>query len=84
MGSSIFGIGVSGLNAANLGLTTTGHNISNANTAGYSRQSIIQSAPYPQLSGSGYVGLGTRVDTIVRSYDQFLTRQVMTTQAKSG
>lgn len=84
MGSSIFGIGVSGLNAANLGLTTTGHNIANAKTAGYSRQSVIQSAPYPQLSGSGYVGMGTKVDTIVRSYDQFLTRQVMTTQAKSS
>ncbi|MGL4996989.1 MAG: flagellar basal body protein, partial [Deefgea sp.] len=53
MASSVFGIGVSGLNAANLGLTTTGHNIANVNTSGFSRQGIRQSAPYPQLAGSG-------------------------------
>lgn len=84
MGSSVFTIGLSGLKAANLGLTTAGHNIANVNTAGYSRQTIQQSAPYPALSGSGYVGLGVRVDTITRSYDQFLTRQVQTTQAKAS
>lgn len=84
MGSSVFTIGLSGLKAANLGLTTAGHNIANVNTPGYSRQSIQQSAPYPQMSGSGYVGLGVRVDSITRSYDQFLTRQVQTTQAKAS
>lgn len=82
MGSSVFTIALTGLNAANMGLSTTGHNISNVNTEGYSRQQIKQSAPYPALTGSGYVGLGTRVDTITRSYDQFLTKQVQTTQAK--
>lgn len=84
MGSSVFTIGLSGLKAANLGLTTAGHNIANVNTAGYSRQSIQQSAPYPALSGSGYVGLGVRVDNVTRTYDQFLTRQVQTTQAKAS
>lgn len=84
MGSSVFTIALSGLNAANMGLSTAGHNIANANTDGYSRQQIKQSAPYPALTGSGYVGLGTRVDTVTRSYDQFLTQQVQTTQAKSS
>jgi flagellar hook-associated protein 1 FlgK len=76
MGASVFGIGLSGLNAASLGLSTTGHNIANANTQGYSRQSIKQSAPYPQYTGNGFTGLGVRVDTVARSYDEFLTRQV--------
>ncbi|MBM3115270.1 flagellar hook-associated protein FlgK [Jeongeupia naejangsanensis] len=84
MASSVFGIGVSGLNAANLGLTVTGHNIVNGGTPGYSRQNIVQSAPYPQLSGSGFIGLGVRVDEIRRSYDQFLTRNVQTAQAQSS
>lgn len=84
MGSSVFSIGLSGIKAANLGLTTAGHNIANVNTDGYSRQAIKQSAPYPDLSGNGYVGLGVKVDTIERSYDQFLTRQVQTTQAKTS
>ncbi len=39
---SIYGIAVSALNAAQAGLTTTSNNIANANTPGYSRQSIIQ------------------------------------------
>jgi flagellar hook-associated protein 1 len=78
MGASVFGIGLSGLNAASLGLSTTGHNIANANTKGYSRQGIIQSAPYPQYTGNGFTGLGVRVDTVTRSYDEFLTRQVQT------
>ena len=76
MGASVFSIGLTGLNAASLGLSTTGHNIANANTAGYSRQSIKQSAPYPQYTGSGFTGLGVRVDTVERSYDEFLTKQV--------
>ncbi|WP_028455727.1 flagellar hook-associated protein FlgK [Chitinilyticum litopenaei] len=84
MGSSVFGIGVSGLNAANLGLTTTGHNIANVNTDGYSRQNLRQSAPYPLLGGSGFVGMGVRVDTIARVYDQFLTRNVQQAQTQAS
>ncbi|MBM5571371.1 MULTISPECIES: flagellar hook-associated protein FlgK [Deefgea] len=84
MASSVFGIGVSGLNAANLGLTTTGHNIANVNTDGFSRQGIRQSAPFPQLSGSGFNGLGVKVDSIVRVYDQFLTKAVEVAQTQSS
>nr|WP_314899692.1 flagellar hook-associated protein FlgK [uncultured Deefgea sp.] len=84
MASSVFGIGVSGLNAANLGLTTTGHNIANVNTVGFSRQGIRQSAPYPQLAGSGFNGLGVKVDSIVRVYDQFLTKAVEVAQTQSS
>ncbi|WP_288842321.1 flagellar hook-associated protein FlgK [uncultured Deefgea sp.] len=84
MASSVFGIGVSGLNAANLGLTTTGHNIANVNTDGYSRQTIKQSAPYPLLTGNGFNGLGVQVDSIKRVYDQFLTRAVDIAQTQSS
>ncbi len=44
MGSSLFSIGLTGLNAAQAGLITTSHNISNAGTAGYSRQNTVQSS----------------------------------------
>ncbi|QLI82460.1 flagellar hook-associated protein FlgK [Chitinibacter fontanus] len=84
MASSVFGIGVSGLNAASLGLTTTGHNISNVNTDGFSRQRLSQSAPYPLLSGSGFNGLGVQVDSITRMYDRFLTKAVEVAQTQSS
>ncbi len=41
MSSSMLEIGVTGLNAAQLGLSVAGHNIANVNTPGYSRQSIV-------------------------------------------
>ena len=62
MASGIFGIGASALGAAQAGLLTAGHNIANANTAGYSRQRTEQSANLPQFTGSGYFGQGVRVE----------------------
>ena len=46
MPSTFFGlnIAVSGMSTYNAGLTTTGHNISNVKTRGYSRQTVEQSA----------------------------------------
>jgi flagellar hook-associated protein 1 FlgK len=80
MGSGIYSIGVSAVLNAQLGLTTTGHNIANANTAGYNRQRAIQVNNVPTLTGSGFVGTGAYVATISRVYDSFLARQVSTAQ----
>jgi flagellar hook-associated protein FlgK len=46
---SIFSIGVSGLNAAQVGMLTTSHNIANASTAGYNRQQIVQGYQRPAV-----------------------------------
>jgi flagellar hook-associated protein 1 FlgK len=78
---SVFSIGVSGLNAAQAGMLTTSHNIANASTTGYNRQQIVQGANMPMFSGEGYVGQGTHVQTVMRIYDQFLGRQVMSAEA---
>lgn len=78
---SILSTGVSGLNAAQLGMLTTSHNISNASTAGYNRQQIIQGANTPLFTGAGFVGQGTHVQTITRIYDQFLGSQVLSAEA---
>ncbi len=79
---SIFSIGVSGLNAAQVGMLTTSHNIANASTAGYNRQQIIQGSNVPLFTGAGFVGQGTHIQTVQRIYDQFLNRQVLS--AESG
>ena len=78
---SIFSIGVSGLNAAQVGMLTTSHNIANASTAGYNRQQIVQGTNVPLFTGSGFVGQGTHVQTVQRIYDQFLNRQVLSAEA---
>ncbi len=84
MGNGIFGIGLSGLNAAQASLMTTGHNISNASTPGYSRQQTVQTSNIPQLTGSGFIGQGVQVSTVKRVYSEFLASQVLQAQTQSS
>ena len=82
--SNLLSIGKTGLLAAQVGLSTTGHNIANANVPGYSRQVAIQSTTPGQDIGVGFIGTGTEVAQIKRHYDDFLNSQVRgaeTTQA---
>ena len=82
MGTNVFNIGVSGLAAAQAGLLTTGHNISNAGTPGFNRQQIVQTTNTPQFTGAGYLGQGTNVLTVKRIYSQFLAGQTLSAQSR--
>lgn len=82
--SGVMGISVSALNAAQMGLQTTGHNIANANTAGYSRQEVVQTTRQAQYSGAGYLGQGTEVSTVKRAYSEFLNGQVLSEQSQAA
>ncbi len=69
---------VSGMNAAQVQLSTTGHNIANAGTTGYSRQRVVQSDFFyrtQSISGNGrynQVGLGVSVRTVQQVRNTFL------------
>ena len=65
-------IGYTGLNASQAGVNTTSHNISNAETDGYSRQRVVTSAATPVTSIDGHVGNGTDIQTIKRIFDNFV------------
>ncbi|PKO89294.1 MAG: flagellar hook-associated protein FlgK [Betaproteobacteria bacterium HGW-Betaproteobacteria-12] len=82
MSSGIFGIGVSGIAAAQLGLLATEHNVVNANTPGYTRQRTLQATNIAVNTGAGSIGQGVHVQTITRMYDAFITKQVDTAQTK--
>ena len=85
MAGNLLNIGKSGLFAAQAGLSTTGHNISNANVAGFSRQAVLQGAGPGQNIGSGFIGSGTQITDIMRFSDNFLNNQVRTaTTSKSS
>ena len=71
MGVNLYGLGVQGLLVAKQSLDTVGHNISNVNTDGYSRQSTVQVTAGGEQSGNGFTGIGTHVDDVIRSFDQF-------------
>lgn len=85
MATNILSIGQSALAAAQVGISTTGHNIANASTPGYSRQVVVQGAALAQNFGYGYVGQGVDVKTIQRIYSDFQATQVRSSQTvKSG
>jgi len=65
-------IGYTGLNAAQVGINTTGHNIVNAETEGYTRQRVIQAAQTPLFTSSGNIGNGTDIQDIARVFDNFV------------
>lgn len=79
--ADLLNIGLSGLGAAKTNLSVVGHNITNVNTPGYSRQDTVQSTRPPQFSGAGYIGSGTSLDDIRRSYSEFLTTQLRSSTA---
>lgn len=70
---------LSGLKANQQAISVLSHNISNANTDGYSRQVLEQSALY--VNG---VGSGVRIDDIVRKVDKYLQRAVQTQGSAVG
>ncbi|MFZ3040395.1 MAG: flagellar hook-associated protein FlgK [Thiobacillus sp.] len=81
MATSILSIGQSALAAAQVGLSTTGHNIANAATPGYNRQVAVQGAAQAQSYGFGFMGQGTEISTVKRIYSEFLGAQVNTAQS---
>jgi len=81
---SLLSIGKSGLLAAQTGLATTGHNITNANVLGYNRQVVVQSTTQPIQTGEGFLGTGTEVAQIKRVYDDFLNRQLLGAQTNQA
>lgn len=72
---------VSGLLAFQRALDTTSHNISNANTVGYSRQLTELTTRNAQQSGNGWVGNGVDVSTVKRAYDNFLASETRTSSS---
>ena len=70
--SGLLGIGQSALLAAYAQLQTTGHNIANAATPGYSVQQVSLATSIPSGTGGGYIGSGVDVVTVERRYDRFL------------
>lgn len=82
--SSLLRIGSSGLQAFQRSLNTIGHNISNASTEGYSKQSVNLEARAPHFNGYGFSGAGVNTTTISRSYDGFVEGNVRNTTSSAS
>ena len=61
-------------------LTTTGQNISNASTPGYSIETPVYAETGGQYTGSGYLPQGVSTTTVQRQYSQYLTTELNNAQ----
>lgn len=88
MASTFFGLTIasSGLRAANAALNTTGNNISNVNTAGYSRQQVTQEAANALrvFATYGCAGAGVETLAIERVRDKFYDNKFWSNETKLG
>ncbi len=69
--ADLFQIGLSGIYSSQASLATTGHNIANVNTPGYSRQSVEVATAGADRYGEYFLGRGSIVNGIERAYDKF-------------
>ena len=76
---SVLNVATSGLLSMQKALATTGHNIANVSTEGYSRQTINFEARDAGAGSGGFVGNGVRTSTIARAYDAFLGKELRDT-----
>lgn len=76
MASDLLNLGSQSVLMAQRQLNTTGHNISNVNTEGYSRQSVIQGTNMPRQYGGETYGMGVHVEKVRRSWDQFAVNEL--------
>lgn len=81
---NLYKTALGGLNAAQAGLATTSHNINNATTVGYNRQRVMTSTAGAQATSNGFIGRGVQVDTVTRSYDSFLYKQLVGAQGSGA
>lgn len=84
MSINLYQTGVSGLLSAQQQLATTGHNITNVNTEGYTRQRAEQGAMVGNYNGGNFIGSGTYVQDITRLYDQFSYKEQLLNQSNLG
>ena len=72
----LLNVATSGLLGMQKALATTGHNIANVDTEGYSRQVLTFESREPEFGAGGFVGNGVRVSSLERQYDAFLGKEL--------
>lgn len=73
--------GLSSLNTSKASMQTSSHNISNANTEGYTRQRTHQATRDPKYLGNHALGRGVNIDRVSRVNDHYLHRQLQKTSS---
>lgn len=70
--NSLLTVGVGALSASQSAISTTGNNIANVNTVGYSRQSVLLKTNTSLDASAGQIGQGVSAQQVIRAYDKFV------------
>ena len=84
MGADLFSIGRSSLRTSKKSLATTSHNIANANTEGFSRQSVVAESNIPIQEGKNIVGSGVNVKSVKRVHDRLVEKKLNNSLSKNS
>jgi flagellar hook-associated protein 1 FlgK len=84
MGVGLLSTAVSGLQAFQRSISVAGHNISNANTEGYTRQRVELGTRPPSFSGQGYIGNGVQIEAVERLFNQFAVDRLRDTSSSTS
>lgn len=77
-------IGSESLSVSRMGVDTAGHNISNAQVEGYSRQRVNVKARPPHEKGGVLLGAGAYAESIDRAHDQWNEKQLNRANQSAG
>jgi flagellar hook-associated protein 1 FlgK len=78
LSTDLLNIGKSGLFTAKQSMSTTSHNIANANTEGFSRQEVRTETGIALPEGDYVMGTGVEIQSIKRSHDELVEKKLNT------
>ncbi|RZL35296.1 MAG: flagellar hook-associated protein FlgK [Rubrivivax sp.] len=82
--AGLLSVGARAMFANQAALQTIGQNIANANTPGYSRQSVVLTTSPGQYTGAGFFGKGVDVKTVERAHNDFLTKEAAASKSTAS
>lgn len=82
--SALFSVGKQSLMNSQTALQTTGHNVANKTTEGYTRQRVEIQSNAPIGRGKLQIGTGAQAKEVTRVINPFLEKQITAAKATSG
>jgi flagellar hook-associated protein 1 len=82
--TSTLSIAAQALKAQQLAIQTTGHNLANSATPGFSRQRVDLVSAFPSLEGGVFLGQGVDVAGVQRVVDQFTEAELLSLNSSVG
>ena len=82
--TSTLSLAAQALKATQLAIQTTGHNLANIATPGFSRQRVELVSAYPSFNGGVFIGQGVDVAGVSRVVDRFVEAELLSLNGEVG